>query len=98
MLIDELLSAIIQLLIFTLIPFIVWVILYRKENFFKWLGLKGFRLQDQPIKIAIRLKLVNTIREQVTDISVRHRRRILIHLSKIIRTSGQCSSPQYRRK
>ena len=61
MLIDELLSAIIQLLIFTLIPFIVWVILYRKENFFKWLGLKGFRLQDQPIKIAIIILLAIVI-------------------------------------
>lgn len=61
MLIDELLSAIIQLLMFTLIPFIVWVILYRKENFFKWLGLKGFRLQDQPLKIAIIILLAIVI-------------------------------------
>ena len=53
MLINELISAVFQLLLFTLIPFIVWVIYYRKENFFKWLGFRKFRFQDKPVKVFI---------------------------------------------
>lgn len=36
----EFIGAIIQVLIFSLIPFIWWLINARKENFCKWLGLK----------------------------------------------------------
>lgn len=39
--INELISAVIQVLLFTLIPFIVWLITARKkESFFSWIGLK----------------------------------------------------------
>ena len=39
--INELIGSIIQILLFTLIPFIWWLITARKkENFFSWIGLK----------------------------------------------------------
>lgn len=39
--VEELVGAVIQLLAFTLIPFIWWLITARKkENFFNWIGLK----------------------------------------------------------
>ena len=38
---NELIGAVMQLLIFTLIPFIWWLITARKkENFFSWIGFK----------------------------------------------------------
>ena len=39
--VNELFSSIVQILLFTLIPFIWWLITARKkENFFSWIGLK----------------------------------------------------------
>ncbi len=39
--INKLISGIIQVLLFSFIPFIVWIIFYRKkENFFHWLGFR----------------------------------------------------------
>lgn len=44
MFLSELLGAIMQLALFSLIPFIWWLIAARKkENFFKWLGLRKIR-------------------------------------------------------
>ena len=41
MILNELVGAVVQVLLFTLIPFIVWLIFARKkENFFSWIGLK----------------------------------------------------------
>ena len=41
-LVNEAISSVVQTLLFTLIPFIVWLITARKkENFFNWIGLKG---------------------------------------------------------
>ena len=43
---NELIGAVIQLLIFALIPFIWWLITARKkESFFKWIGLKRIRTE-----------------------------------------------------
>ncbi len=39
--VNELISSVVQILLFTLIPFIWWLITARKkENFFSWIGLK----------------------------------------------------------
>ena len=39
--INELISSVVQVLLFTLIPFIWWLVTARKkENFFSWIGLK----------------------------------------------------------
>ena len=41
MFVNEFIGALVQLLLFSLIPFIFWLIFGRKkENFFKWIGLK----------------------------------------------------------
>ena len=41
-LVNEAISSVMQTLLFTLIPFIVWLITARKkESFFSWIGLKG---------------------------------------------------------
>ena len=38
---NELIGALLQLLLFSLLPFITWLIFYRKkESFLKWIGLK----------------------------------------------------------
>ncbi len=42
-LIQELIDSLIQVVIFTLIPFIVWLVTARKkESFFSWIGLRKF--------------------------------------------------------
>ncbi|SCX88953.1 hypothetical protein [Butyrivibrio sp. INlla14] len=39
--VNELIGSVVQILLFTLIPFIWWLITARKkENFFSWIGLK----------------------------------------------------------
>lgn len=51
--VNELVGAIVQVLLFALIPFIWWLITARKkENFFKWIGFK---------KIEHEGKVVNTV-------------------------------------
>lgn len=35
---SELISALLQLILFSIVPFIVWMITARKGNFFQWLG------------------------------------------------------------
>lgn len=53
---SEAISSVIQILLFTLIPFIVWLILARKkENFFIWIGLKGI---GNNIKDALKYALL----------------------------------------
>lgn len=44
LLLNEVLSSIVQVILFTLIPFIWWMITARKnKNFFEWIGLKRIR-------------------------------------------------------
>lgn len=58
----ELLGAVFQLLIFSLIPFIWWLITARKkDSFFKWIGLK---------KIVHEKKVVNTLLITVLAVAV----------------------------
>ena len=46
---NELIGAVIQLLIFALIPFIWWLITARKkESFFKWIGIKRIISEKNP--------------------------------------------------
>jgi membrane protease YdiL (CAAX protease family) len=48
MFINEFIGALVQLLLFSLIPFIFWLIFGRKkENFFKWIGLKKIKHQGK---------------------------------------------------
>ncbi len=50
--ISELLSAIMQVLLFSLIPFIWWLLTARiKESFFQWIGLKKFESSKGFIRI-----------------------------------------------
>lgn len=47
MFINELFSAILQILLFSFVPFLVWLIKYRKkENYFAWIGLKKVENKD----------------------------------------------------
>lgn len=49
MFVNEFIGALVQLLLFSLIPFIFWLIFGRKkENFFKWIGLKKIKHQGKP--------------------------------------------------
>ena len=42
--VQKLINSAVQIVLFTLIPFIWWLITARKEmNFFKWIGLKGIK-------------------------------------------------------
>ncbi len=54
-LVSELISSVFQTLLFTLIPFIVWLITARKkETFFSWIGLKGVgKDKKQCLKYAV---------------------------------------------
>lgn len=38
-----LINTIIQIVLFSLIPLIWWVVTGRKESFFLWIGLKGIK-------------------------------------------------------
>ena len=49
MFVNEFIGALVQLFLFSLIPFIFWLIFGRKkENFFKWIGLKKIKHQGKP--------------------------------------------------
>ena len=49
MFVNEFIGALVQLLLFSLIPFIFWLIFGRKkENFFQWIGLKKIKHQGKP--------------------------------------------------
>ena len=51
MFISELLGSVVQVLIFAVIPFIVWLIAGRKkENFLKWLGIKKPEAEKPALK------------------------------------------------
>ena len=53
-LVNELLGAVMQVLLFALIPFIWWLITARKkENFFKWLGLRKINHKGSVVKTII---------------------------------------------
>ncbi len=48
MFINELVGAILQLILFSLIPLIFWLIFARnKQNFFEWIGIKKIRHEDR---------------------------------------------------
>lgn len=52
--ITELAGAIGQLLLFTLIPFIVWLIAAgKKENFFRWIGLKKAACTSSTVRVIV---------------------------------------------
>lgn len=51
--ITTLLSAVIQLAAFVLIPLLWWILTERKENFFSWIGLKKPKLQGKFLNILI---------------------------------------------
>ena len=68
MFINELVGALVQLLLFSLIPLIFWLIFARKkQNFFEWIGLKKIRHEGKwwgtvcAIVIATRLYIGLTI-------------------------------------
>ncbi len=45
---NQLLSAVIQVIIFTAIPFLWWIVSARKkESFFYWIGVKPFKIADK---------------------------------------------------
>ena len=70
MLITEFLSSIFQTLIFTLIPFIWWLITARKkENFFSWIGLK--KVEGNKKQILLLLLIFFIICEVTGQISTR---------------------------
>lgn len=51
---DELISALLQALIFSLVPVVWWLITARtKENFFVWIGLKKPVIKGSPWKLAL---------------------------------------------
>jgi membrane protease YdiL (CAAX protease family) len=50
---NDIFSAVIQVLVFALIPLIVWAIVAReKENFFSWIGLRKIKTED-PFKFVL---------------------------------------------
>lgn len=50
---DDIFYAVLQVLLFSLIPLIVWAITARnKENFFSWIGLRKIQTKD-PFKFAL---------------------------------------------
>ena len=52
MFISELVGSVVQVLLFAVIPFIVWLIAGRKkENFFKWIGLKKPAAEGSAAKV-----------------------------------------------
>ena len=56
MLIHQILNAIIQVLLFSIIPLIWWFFTARKkENFFKWLGIKRPKCESKRNLIRKRL-------------------------------------------
>lgn len=56
MILNELVGAVVQVLLFTLLPFIIWLIFARKlENFFSWIGLKKPKCDNVPKLIVISL-------------------------------------------
>lgn len=65
--ISELFSAVVQVVIFTLIPFIVWLITARKkESFFSWIGLKKIHSDKKKcLKTAVIAFLICEIAGQI---------------------------------
>lgn len=51
--ISILLSAVLQLIVLTLIPFIWWLITDRKTNFFRWIGLKLPKWTGSKLKVFL---------------------------------------------
>lgn len=47
---NKVVSSIFQIILFTFIPFLVWIFKYRKnETFFNWIGLKNFKRNRQEV-------------------------------------------------
>ena len=54
LLISELLGSVFQVILFSVIPFIWWVITSRKkENFLKWIGLKKLKKESSMVSTLI---------------------------------------------
>ncbi len=59
LLISKLFGAVVQVIIFALIPFIFWLVSSRKEvSFFKYIGLKGFGLSNKKTVASLLLTSV----------------------------------------
>ena len=64
--INELLGSVVQILLFTLIPFIWWLITARKkENFFSWIGLKKPVGDKKKILLPDGIKVVGTTNVEI---------------------------------
>lgn len=51
--INLLISALVQVCAFSLVPFIGWLVTGRKENFFKWIGLKKPQWNGKTSKVCL---------------------------------------------
>lgn len=56
--INLLISAIMQVILFSLVPFIWWLITSRKENFFYWLGFRKIKLDRSLGKAIVQTVLI----------------------------------------
>ena len=57
---DSILNSIVQVIIFSMIPFLWWLLTARtKEGFFKWIGLKKPLLKGSMVKLIIFILLVS---------------------------------------
>ena len=71
MVVNELIDAIIQVVFFAAIPFIVWLIFGRKkEGFFKWIGLKKI-VWNRSIKIILFTLVVATSYVVLLSLSIK---------------------------
>jgi hypothetical protein len=51
-------SALLQVVLFSFIPFVWWLVAGRKENFFKWIGLKKPNLEVSLVRLCITTMVV----------------------------------------
>lgn len=66
MFLNQLLNAIIQVVLFSIIPFIWWLVTARKkEKFFEWLGVKKPECESKKNLILTMAIILATINEQI---------------------------------
>lgn len=71
MFISELLGALVQVVLFALVPFIWWLITARKkENFFKWIGLKKAKSEGNGFKAVVVAVLALIVYAVTTELFV----------------------------
>ena len=72
MFINELVGALVQLILFLLIPVIFWLIFARKkQNFFEWIGLKKIRHDGKPWVTACTILIVTGLYIGLAILAVR---------------------------